>query len=98
MNLPAGSGKSPRDNVYVTDVYREKLQAIGFQRVEIEEVGAAVIPGYYFEQRRPETVREVTRIRGFMAGRLGVVIDVAVYQAFKLGVLEYLLVRAEKPG
>jgi erythromycin 3''-O-methyltransferase len=89
--------KVPSGNVYVTKVYGEKLRAMGFEAVEIEEVGAAVIPGYYFEQRRPETIRELTKIRGFVAGRLGVVIDVAVYQAFKCGVLEYLLVRAEKP-
>lgn len=86
----------PRENVYGTDVYGEKLRAIGFKGVEIQEIGAAVIPGYYFEQRRPETIRELTRIRGFVAGRLGVVIDTAVYQAFKVGVLEYVLVRAEK--
>jgi ubiquinone/menaquinone biosynthesis C-methylase UbiE len=89
--------KVPRENIYLTDVYEEKLRTLGYEGVEIQEIGAAVIPGYYFEQRRPETIREVTKIRGFVAGRLGVVIDVAVYQAFKLGVLEYLLVRAEKP-
>lgn len=89
--------KVPRENVYTADVYSEKMREVGFKGVDIQEVGAAVIPGYYFEQRRPETIREVTRIRGFVAGRLGVVIDVAVYQAFKLGVLEYVLVRAEKP-
>jgi hypothetical protein len=88
--------KVPRENVYGTDVYAEKLKAAGFTGVDIQEIGAAVIPGYYFEQRRPETIREVSRIRGFVAGRLGAVIDVAVYQAFKLGVLEYVLVRAEK--
>jgi ubiquinone/menaquinone biosynthesis C-methylase UbiE len=87
--------KVPQENLYLTDVYGEKLRATGFERVEIQEIGARVIPGYYFEQRRPETIREISRIRGFV-GRLSVVIDVAVYQAFKLGVLEYVLVRAEK--
>ena len=90
--------KVPRENVYTADVYSEKMRVIGFREVELQQVGAAVIPGYYFEQRRPETIREVTKIRGFVAGRLGAVIDVAVYQAFKLGVLEYVLVRAEKPA
>ncbi len=88
--------KIPSANLYSADVYREKMQRAGFEKVEIQEVGASVIPGYYFEQRRPEIIREVTRIRGFVAGRLGGVIDVAAYQAFKMGLVEYVLVRAER--
>jgi erythromycin 3''-O-methyltransferase len=86
----------PEVNVHSVEVYQEKMERAGFVNVEIEEVGASVIPGYYFEQRRPEVIKELTEIRGFVAGRLGVVIDVAVYQAFKQGLMEYILVRAEK--
>ena len=86
----------PEVNVHSKEIYQEKMERAGFVNVEIEEVGANVIPGYYFEQRRPEVIKELTKIRGFVAGRLGVVIDVAVYQAFKQGVMEYILVRGEK--
>jgi hypothetical protein len=64
----------------------------------VEEVGRLTIPGYYREQRRPETIRELTRIRGVMAGRLGWVIDVAVLKAYEMGLMEYVFVRAEKPA
>jgi erythromycin 3''-O-methyltransferase len=86
----------PRENVDTAESYRAKMERSGFSNVSIEEVGALTIPGYYFEQRRPETIREITRIRGFVAGRLGGVIDVAVYKAFQTGLMEYVLVRAEK--
>jgi ubiquinone/menaquinone biosynthesis C-methylase UbiE len=85
----------PKENVDTAESYSEKMRRVGFKNVAIEEVGALTIPGYYFEQRRPETIREITKIRGFVAGRLGGIIDVALYQAFKKGLVEYILVRAE---
>jgi erythromycin 3''-O-methyltransferase len=83
----------PRANVYSSQVYQQKMQAAGFEKVEIEEIGASVIPGYYFEQMRPETIRAITKIRGFALGRLGLLLDVAVYRGFTMGLLEYVLVR-----
>lgn len=83
----------PRANVYPAAVYRDKMQAAGFEKVEIEEIGASVIPGYYFEQMRPETIRAISKIRGFVLARLGLLLDVAVYRGFTMGLLEYVLVR-----
>ena len=83
----------PRANVYPADVYKEKMQAAGFERIEIEEIGASVIPGYYFEQMRPETIRAISKIRGFALARLGLLLDVVVYRGFTMGLLEYVLVR-----
>ena len=83
----------PRANVYSGQVYHQKLQAAGFEKIEIEEIGAAVIPGYYFEQMRPETIRAISRIRGFALARLGLLLDIAVYRGFTMGLLEYVLVR-----
>jgi len=83
----------PRANVYSREVYTEKMQAAGFGKVEIEEIGASVIPGYYFEQMRPETIKAISRIRGFALARLGLLLDVAVYRGFTMGLLEYVLVR-----
>jgi erythromycin 3''-O-methyltransferase len=88
--------KVPKENVDTADNYRVKLARSGFGKITVEEVGAATIPGYYFEQRRPETIREVTRVRGFVAGRLGGVLDLAVYKAFTAGLMEYVLVKAER--
>ena len=83
----------PRANVYPAAVYQQKMQAAGFENIEIEEIGAAVIPGYYFEQMRPETIRAISKIRGFALARLGLLLDVAVYRGFTMGLLEYVLVR-----
>ena len=83
----------PRANVYSAEVYSEKMRSAGFANVEIQEIGASVIPGYYFEQMRPETIRAITKIRGFALARLGLLLDVAVYRGFTMGLLEYVLVR-----
>ncbi len=88
--------KVPRANVYPAEVYSEKMHGAGFEKVEILETGASVIPGYYFEQMRPETIKAITRIRGFMLARLSLLLDIAVYRGFTMGLLEYVLVRGER--
>lgn len=90
--------KVPDDNVYSIEVYKERLKLAGFENVEAREVGASTIPGYYYEQSRPEVKKAVGKIRGFVAGRLGFIIDIAVFQAFQKGLLEYVLVSARKPN
>lgn len=83
----------PRANVYSAAVYRQKMEAAGFANVAIDEIGASVIPGYYHEQMRPETIQAISKIRGFALARLGLLLDVAVYRGFTMGLLEYVLVR-----
>ena len=51
----------PRANVYSAEVYEEKMHGAGFEKVEIQEMGALVIPGYYFEQMRPETIQAISQ-------------------------------------
>lgn len=88
--------KVPRANVYSAEVYAEKMKLAGFENVELQESGASVIPGYYFEQRRPEIIQAITRIRGVVLARLSLLLDIAVYRAFTMGLLEYVLVRGER--
>jgi ubiquinone/menaquinone biosynthesis C-methylase UbiE len=83
----------PRANIYQVETYSEKMRGAGFKNIEIEEVGASVIPGYYFEQMKPETIRAISRIRGFALARLGLLLDVVVYRGFTMGLVEYVLVR-----
>lgn len=83
----------PRANVYSSEVYRQKMETAGFKEIEIEEIGASVIPGYYFEQMRPQTIKAISKIRGFALARLGLLLDIAVYRGFTMGLLEYVLVR-----
>lgn len=72
------------------------MKRSGFENVEFEMAGARVIPGYYFEQRRPETIRELTRLRGLIAGRLGGLIDVCLYKTYLRGLIDYIFVRGVK--
>jgi len=82
----------PRANVYSAEVYRGKMQDAGFDDVEIQEIGASVIPGYYFEQMRPELFEHKQDSR-FCPGQTGLLLDIAVYRGFTMGLLEYVLVR-----
>lgn len=86
----------PRANVYTAEVYAQKMQGAGFEKVEMQEMGASVIPGYYFEQMRPEIIQAITRIRGYALARLSLLLDIAVYRGFTMGLLEYVLVRGER--
>lgn len=88
--------KVPQDNVYSTETYRQRLAKVGYKNIDIQEVGALTIPGYYYEQKRPEVKAELAKIRGFVAGRLGFIIDIFLFQAYQYGLLEYILVHAEK--
>ncbi len=88
----------PAANVYGNTTFEEKLRAAGFIDIAIQDVGRWTIPGYYHEHRRPETVRAVVRVRGVLTGVIGgYLIDRGVYEAFRRGLLEYILVRAVKP-
>ncbi len=89
--------KVPAANDYTSEEYGRRMRAVGFRNVDVREVGELTIPGYYREQRRPETIAQLAKIRGFVAGRLGTVIDVVLFKAYRMGLLEYLMVRAERP-
>ena len=86
----------PLENVVTAEAYRRTLTRLGFVNVSLQEVGALTYPGYYFEQRR--CLPELARIRGFVAGRLGHLIDLVAYKAYTSGLVDYVLVRAEKPA
>lgn len=90
--------KVPRANLDSSESYHEKLRRAGFGSIVIEEVGALTFPGYYREQRRPECRRELARIRGFVGGRIGQIVDVVAIKAYEAGLIDYLLVHAEKPA
>ena len=87
----------PKENVNTSAEYVRHMEEAGFAEVDLKEIGALTIPGYYREQRRPETIAELAKIRGFVAGRLGGIIDVVLYRAFRMGLLEYVMVSAQKP-
>ncbi|MBI4148119.1 methyltransferase domain-containing protein [Candidatus Woesearchaeota archaeon] len=88
---------APKENRDTIPEYEQKLLRTGFTNVRVDAVGERVIPGYYFENKRPETRRALPKIRGWFATYGGAVIDYVMYKVFRLGVIEYILVTAEKP-
>jgi len=97
VSMTCRTWKVPKENLWTTAEYRERLRARGFTNIEVKEVGEQVIPGYYREQRRKEVRQELARIRGFVGGRLGQIIDHILIWTYHRGLVEYVLVRAEKP-
>ncbi len=87
-NIPYENADSPRQ-------YKARLERNGFKNVVVHEVGERVIPGYCREQARPECIAELVRIRGWFAGRVGHVIDVVLDKAYRMGLVEYVLVEAD---
>ena len=80
-----------------SEVFKQKLETNGFINASFREEGKYTIPGYYHDQRKKETIRALTEIRGWITGRGGFFLDYAVFQAFRKGLLEYNIIRAEKP-
>jgi ubiquinone/menaquinone biosynthesis C-methylase UbiE len=87
----------PRENADTVQTYATKLERAGFTAVDVEVVSDAVVPGYVFEQRRPEIRRQMYGIRGPVIGRLGLIIDWLVDTMYRMQLLAYILVSARKP-
>ena len=86
----------PRDNFSTPEEYKLKLEEKGFKNVIVHCVGDNVIPGYCKEQSRRECINELSKIRGFFAGRLGHIIDIVLDWTYKKGLCDYIIVEADK--
>lgn len=86
----------PFENADTPARYKEKLEKCGFHNVVVHCVGANVIPGYCEEQNREECIQELVRIRGWFAGRIGHVIDHILEWSWNKGIIDYVLVEADK--
>lgn len=86
----------PFENADTPERYKTKLEKNGFKDVVVHCVGENVIPGYCEEQNREECIQELVRIRGWFAGRIGHVIDHILEWAYRSGLIDYVLVEANK--
>lgn len=86
----------PFENADTSEKYKEKLERAGFKNVIIHNIGESVIPGYCEEQNREECIKELVRIRGWFAGRVGHIIDHILEWAWNKGLIDYVLVEADK--
>ncbi len=88
----------PRANLVTLDGYRPAFERAGFRILSIEEVSARTFPGYYRAQRDPARRRELIASRGRLGATVGAVMNFAAHRVYQAGLLDYLLVGAEKPG
>ncbi len=97
VGLTAKFWQVPKVNVYGQEVFREKLSEAGFKNITIKDISDDVIPGYYYVHRKPESVREIIKIRGVLKGAVGgYIIDKLIFEAYRKGLCQYVLIRAEK--
>ena len=89
--------KIPASNAVTVQGYRQSLEKAGFDDVWIEEVGEKTIPGYYYEQRRPRFRLHKIRTQGLAVGAMSFVLDLACFEAYRRGLIDYVLVSARKP-
>lgn len=86
----------PYENVGTPADYKANLEKAGFKDVVVHCVGENVIPGYCKEQNREECIQELVKIRGWFAGRIGHVIDHVLDWSYRKGLIDYVLVEANK--
>lgn len=86
----------PQANVITGFEYQQALERVGFTHVMMESAGERVIPGYFQEHQKPETIAAMRGIRGYSGEFVGRIMDHAVYWAFKLGLYDYMFIRAER--
>lgn len=88
----------PYSNVcYGIDEYKQKIKDIGLKMRKFEFVGDRVIPGYCNFNLTLSVMREQAKIRGPLVGYIGgPIIDIVLQKAFSYGIIEYVMVVAEK--
>jgi erythromycin 3''-O-methyltransferase len=86
----------PEENRYDEDDYRTKLLSSGFKEASLRHVGAEVFPASLNERSRPETKRATRRFRGRTAAFASLLIAWCCHALFRRGMLEYVIVLAQK--
>ena len=89
----------PEENIYGCGEYIRRLRNAGLLKIHLERRGEDVIPGYVADHRTLEAARQTMKVRGFWPGVVGgFIIDSAVLELYRRGLLEYIFVVAEKPA
>ena len=88
----------PAVNLVDVDGYRAVVERCGFRLEVLDRVGERTFPGYYRAQRAPARRSELVAARGRFGAAVGAAMNYAAHRVYQRGLLEYLLVRAVKPG
>ena len=89
---------APIENFVKCEELKKQMESIGFVDVVVKDIGKFCIPGYYNESMRPETLAQLSKIRGwfntYVGGR---VIDELILYVHKKNILTEVIVAGRKP-
>lgn len=89
---------APVENWYTCEDFKKHVEDAGFVDVEVKDVGEFCLPGYYKESIRPETLAELSKIRGwFVAHIAGRILDELLLFAFRRKLMTEVIVHGRKP-
>ena len=75
------------------------MEKAGFVDVVVKDVGEFCIPGYYEESKRPDTLAELSKVRGWFATYVsGRIIDELLCYVYKHGILTEVIAYGRKPA
>lgn len=89
----------PKENFYSCEGLKKCMEEAGFIDVVVKDVGKFCIPGYCNESMRPDTMAELSKVRGWFATYVsGRIIDELVRYVYNRGMLTEVIVYGRKPS
>ena len=89
---------APMVNWYPCEVFKKRVEDAGFVDVEVKDIGKFSFPGYYEESLRPETLAELSKIRGwFITHVVCRILDELLIYAYRRRLLTEVIVHGRKP-
>ena len=89
----------PNDNWRSCEALKKCMEEAGFVDVVVKDIGEFCIPGYHSESTRPETLVELSKIRGwfgtYVAGRI---LDELILYVYQKRLLTEVILSGRKPS
>lgn len=88
----------PIENICSCEGLKKCMEEAGFVDVVVKDVGEFCIPGYCDESARPDTLAELSKVRGWFATYIsGRIIDELIRYVYNKGILTEVIAYARKP-
>jgi ubiquinone/menaquinone biosynthesis C-methylase UbiE len=90
---------TPKENFCSCEGLKKRMEEVGFVDVVVNDVGKFCIPGYYDESVRPDTLAELSKVRGWFATYVsGRIIDELLRYVYNRGILTEVMAYGKKPS
>lgn len=88
----------PKDNWCSCEELKKTMEDAGFVDVKVKDIGEFCIPGYYNESKRPESLAELKKARGWFATYVASrIIDELLFYVYKKNLLTEVIAHGRKP-